>query len=51
MLKNLHRNAKEELLKLFFHVWSKKDFPVAWREALILPILKPGMPKDGSNEL
>jgi hypothetical protein len=46
ILKNLCRNAKEELLKLFNHVWTKKKFPVEWRKSLILPILKSGMPRD-----
>jgi len=46
MLKNLHFNAKIELLKLYNKIWAEKSFPNKWREAFVIPILKPDSVKD-----
>ena len=46
MLKHLPPSSLTFLLALFNRVWTKGDFPPSWREALILPFVKPG--KSGS---
>ena len=30
------------LLKVYNHVWESGCFPPSWREAVVVPILKPG---------
>ena len=42
MLKVLPRSAKEVLLGIFNAVWESGEFPASWREAIIVPLLKPG---------
>ena len=47
MIKHLSNKAKTYLLKLYNHLWERKEFIKEWREAIIIPIPKPG--KDPSN--
>ena len=42
MLKHLPTSSLTFLLALFNRVWIKGDFPPSWREALVLPFVKPG---------
>lgn len=41
-VKNLSSNAKYLLLNLYNNLWSKGIYPDAWKNALIIPIHKPG---------
>ena len=45
MLKNLGRGAKETLLKVINVSWKTGKTPAAWKEAIMVPILKPGKDK------
>lgn len=49
MLKQLPLCAMKALLASFNLLWARGDFPTTWREAIIVPVLKPG--KDGSDPL
>ena len=49
MLKRLPMCAKEVLLRSFNEIWKRGIFPTAWREAIVVPILKPD--KHGSDPL
>lgn len=49
MLKWLPQNALKALLDTLNAIWELGEFPVAWREAIVIPILKPG--KSGSDPL
>lgn len=42
MLKHLPPSSLTFLLALFNRIWSLGDFPPSWREALVLPFVKPG---------
>jgi hypothetical protein len=46
ILKNLHPNTKTELLSLYNYLWTKRCLPKIWREAIVVPITKQGLPKD-----
>ena len=46
-LKHLPDTCLNILLKVYNHVWESGNFPPSWREALIIPIPKPG--KDSTN--
>lgn len=41
MLKNLRQAMKENVLTLFNQLWEKGVYPKFWKEATIIPILKP----------
>jgi len=45
MLKNLPKESKSTLLKLFNESWHNGITPDNWSEAIIVPILKPGKDK------
>ncbi|KAI5738326.1 hypothetical protein M8J77_005509 [Diaphorina citri] len=45
LLKKLPNNALYKLLSIYNYIWLNGKFPVAWGEALILPLLKPGKNK------
>ena len=47
MLKNLPEPFLNHLLKIYNKLWSTHFYPPQWREAIIIPIPKPG--KDHSN--
>ena len=47
MLRRLPAVALEALLATFNFIWETGTFPAAWREATVIPILKPG--KSGSD--
>ena len=49
MLCHLPAAALEALLATFNSLWETGDFPEAWREATVIPILKPG--KSGQDPL
>ena len=42
ILKLLPQSALNVLLKIFNLIWTKREFPSDWREAIIIPILKAG---------
>ncbi|GBN96041.1 putative RNA-directed DNA polymerase from transposon BS [Araneus ventricosus] len=42
MIKNLSENSMRTLLLLYNRIWLEECFPVAWREAVVIPIPKPG---------
>lgn len=42
MLRNLNTHTLETILHLFNKIWFEAYFPSAWKEAIILPLLKPG---------
>ncbi|GFT73780.1 putative RNA-directed DNA polymerase from transposon X-element [Trichonephila clavipes] len=42
MLRHLHPNSLANILFLFNRVWKEHCFPSSWREATVIPILKPG---------
>lgn len=49
MLKHLPDNVLVMLLDIFNRLWENGEFPGSWREAIVIPILKPG--KTGSEPL
>ena len=42
MLRRLPAAALDALLATFNLLWETGTFPAAWREATVIPILKPG---------
>ncbi|GFY13641.1 probable RNA-directed DNA polymerase from transposon X-element [Trichonephila clavipes] len=42
MLRHLDPNSLTNILFLFNRVWKEHCFPSSWREAIVIPILKPG---------
>ncbi|KAF8768288.1 putative RNA-directed DNA polymerase like protein [Argiope bruennichi] len=49
MLRHLNATALSNLLLLFNRIWTEQKYPSQWREAIVIPILKPG--KEASNPL
>ena len=49
MIRHLPACALNTLLALFNELWASGQFPAAWREATVVPLLKPG--KSGSDPL
>ncbi|GBN42798.1 putative RNA-directed DNA polymerase from transposon X-element [Araneus ventricosus] len=50
MLKNLCENSLCSILTLLNRIWNEKAFPASWREAVVVPIPKPGKdPQNSSN--
>lgn len=50
LIKHLGPTARKKLLELFNQSWHTGVFPTAWKEAIIIPILKKGKnPKDKSS--
>lgn len=47
MVKNLSDSSKIYLLNFYNLIWMEKVFPVNWRKALVIPILKSG--KEATN--
>jgi ribonuclease HI len=42
IIKHLPMSGLNYLLNLYNYIWKKQVFPDSWREALVIPILKPG---------
>lgn len=42
IIKNLPDSGLEYLLDLYNYIWCNQVFPEKWREAIVIPILKPG---------
>ncbi|GFY18233.1 probable RNA-directed DNA polymerase from transposon X-element [Trichonephila clavipes] len=42
MLRHLNPNSLANIIFLFNRVWKEHCFPSSWREAIVIPILKPG---------
>ena len=42
MLKHMHPSALQYLLDTFNLIWQTAQFPTAWRQAVVVPIKKPG---------
>ncbi|GBM62943.1 putative RNA-directed DNA polymerase from transposon X-element [Araneus ventricosus] len=49
MLRHLNEHSLSNILRLFNRIWEEHLFPSKWREATVIPILKPG--KDPGNPL
>ena len=49
MLKNLSVRSLNGLLTFYNHIWTSREFPAAWAEAVVVPILK--QDKDGTDPL
>jgi potassium voltage-gated channel Eag-related subfamily H protein 8 len=49
MIKNCNSSALSFFLLIFNEIWHSSCIPAKWKEALIIPILKPN--KDSSNPL
>src|SRR5207253_4355361 len=50
IIKHLSPDAKEYLLSLYNRIWMEGVIPRDWKEATVLPILKPGKdPTDSSS--
>jgi exonuclease III len=47
LIKNLPNDILQLLLQIYNTLWSEDRFPTMWRQAIIIPIAKPG--KDPSN--
>lgn len=47
MLKHLGKGASLKLLHLYNRVWGERRLPGVWKEAIVIPIRKPG--KDPSK--
>ena len=47
LLKHLPDCSMEALLSIFNHIWETGILPPSWKEAIIIPIAKPG--KDSTN--
>lgn len=47
MLKNLDTNATKYILDFYNTIWLKQVLPKNWKNAIVIPVLKPG--KDGTN--
>lgn len=47
---HMSRSEKEKLLSLYNQIWIEGKYPESWRQAVIIPILKPGKdPKKPSS--
>lgn len=44
-LKKLPKKAYNTILEIFNIIWTEKVFPDIWRQAIVVPIPKPGKPK------
>ena len=42
MLRHLNPDSITNLLCLFNRIWNEHTYPTLWREAVVIPILKPG---------
>ena len=49
MFKNLSVRSLNGLLTFYNHIWTSREFPAAWAEAVVVPILK--QDKDGTDPL
>jgi len=42
ILQKLPKCSIKAVLKLYNQIWTKDDFPVSWRDSIVLPVLKTG---------
>lgn len=42
LIKNLPQKTKQHPLDIFNMIWNRKVYPMKWREAITIPLLKPG---------
>ena len=42
IIKHLHPNALKCLLDIYNNIWNSNFFPPEWRQAVVIPFLKPG---------
>jgi hypothetical protein len=42
LIKQLDRPIKLILLRIYNNIWNSGEFPDSWRQAIVIPILKPG---------
>ena len=49
MLRHFPTSVLKVLLAIFNRLWETGEFPSAWREAIVIPLLKPG--KSGTDPL
>ena len=49
ILKHLPGASLQCLLKVFNNIWETGEFPPSWREAIIIPIAKPGKDSNDPN--
>ena len=49
MIRHFPKSALRLLLPIYNSIWEKGEFPPSWREATVIPILKPG--KSGFDPL
>ena len=50
MIKKMNKQNKKELLNLYNRIYTERDFPESWKNALLIPILKNGKdPKSTKN--
>ena len=48
MLKCLQSKARNYILVIYNRLWEEHHFPTQWRQAIVIPIPKPGKPHDKS---
>jgi ribonuclease HI len=46
LIKQLDRPIKLILLRIYNNIWNTGDFPDSWRQAIVVPVLKPGKNPD-----
>lgn len=49
MLQNIPNGRLQELLKFLNYIWETNDIPENWKTAWVIPIHKPGKPRDAPS--
>lgn len=42
MIKHLHSDTQVTLLSIYNNIWTEGHIPIAWKEAIVVPVLKQG---------
>ena len=42
IIKHIPLKTKQILLLIFNIIWNTSQFPIKWKEAILIPLLKPG---------